>query len=169
MWKAEPRDRSPKRYEIGRGTPASQPDGSRSVVSEDGLITVSALRGVPLAFFGMKEIRERQADLIQDKLLLIAQRSKGRLAVSLAEVAVLTSSGINAFVAVNSLCRKLGGQLVLFAVAPEVERMIRVTRLDRTLIMVANADEAVQALGAGEKRRGFLAALGFGRAHKDAA
>ena len=174
MWKAEPRDHSHKRYEIAqkRAEKLPVPDGeaARSVISDDGLITVSAMHGVPLAFFGMKEIRERQADLIQDKLILIADRSKGRVAVSLADVHVLTSSGINALVAVNSHCRKLGGHLVLFAVAPEVEKMIHVTKLDRTLVIVANAHEAVRSFTEGEKRRGFFAsAFSWARQEKDAA
>lgn len=174
MWKAEPRDHSHKRYEITaaqNGHPTT-PEGehARVATSEDGLITVSAMRGIPLAFFSMKEIRERQADLIQDKLMLIADRSKGRIAVSLADVHILTSSGINALVAVNTHCKQLGGHLVLFAVAPEVEKMIRVTKLDRALVIVHNAHEAVASFTEGDKRRGFFAAaFSWARHEKDAA
>jgi anti-sigma B factor antagonist len=167
MWRSQERDRGRKRYEIVGTFGAGE--AARAAVSGDGLITVTSMRGVALVFLGMAEVRERQADLIQDKLTTVAERSRGRVAVSLAEVTALTSAGINALVAVHNRCTGLGGRLVLFAVPEEIVRMIRVTGLDRALAIAGNASEAVASCDRAERGKGILGALGLGRAKRDAA
>ncbi len=170
MWNATPRGEAHKRYEIAKA-PDSLPagDAARAVVSEDGLITVSSMAGVTLVFLGMSQVRERQAELIREKLAEIADMARGRLAVSMASVATLTSSGINAFVTVHARCARHGGHLVLFALQDDLARMIRVAKLDRALVLADNAKDAVKSYGA-EKKRGLLAsAFRWARADKDAA
>ena len=170
MWQSRPRDHGPKRYEISGPRPIAPPpagEPARSVGSDLDVITVTAMQSVAMVFFGMKEVRERQADLIQDKLIGVARGTQGRVAVSLAEVSVLTSSCINALVAVHGACQQLGGHLTLFALSEDLKRMIHVTKLDRTLVVVANAQEAIHSYES--RRRGILSALGWGRNDKDAA
>ena len=171
MWNATPRQEGHKRYEIAepRHDAMTAGDGARAVVSDDGLITVSSMAGVAVVFLGMSQIRERQAEIIQDKLAEIADKAKGRLAVSMAGVAALTSSGINAFVTVHARCAKHGGHLALFALKDDLSRMIRVAKLDRALVLADNAQDAVKSFST-EKKRGLLAsAFRWARADKDAA
>ncbi len=170
MWKATPRAEAHKRYELT--APAAMPagEGSRAVVSEDGLITVSSMAGVAMIFLGMSQVRERQSEIIQSQLTEIAERAKGRLAVSMAGVVTLTSSGINAFVAIHARCAELGGHLALFALNAELSRMIRVAKLDRALVLAENAQDAVRSFAAADKKRGLLAsAFRWARQDKHAA
>ena len=173
MWNATPKGEAHKRYEINEAAARAAMaagEAARAVVSEDGLITVSSMGGVALVFLGMSQIRERQADIIQDKLAQIADKSRGRLAVSMAGVATLTSSGINAFVAIHARCAKQGGHLALFALKEDLSKMIRVAKLDRAMVLADNAQEAVKSFGAHEKKRGLLAsAFRWARSDKDAA
>jgi anti-anti-sigma factor len=173
MWKATPRTEAHKRYEITEPVAReaiAAGEAARAVVSEDGLITVSAMSGVAIVFLGMSQVRDRQAELIQAKLVEIADKGQGRLAVSMAGVATLTSSGINAFVAVHARCAKLGGHLALFALNKDLTRMIKVAKLDRALVLVENAQEAVRSFTASQKKPGLLAAaFRWAKPDKDAA
>ncbi len=172
MWNATPRGEAHKRYEIGPAQAReaiAAGDAARAVVSEDGLITVSSMQGVAIVFLGMSQVRERQAELIQDKLSEIADKARGKMAVSMASVATLTSSGINAFVTVHTRCAKLGGHLALFAMRDDLARMIKIAKLDRALVLADNAQDAVKSFTA-QKKSGLLAsAFRWARADKDAA
>lgn len=168
MWNSTPREQRGKRYEINESDALPAGEGARAVVSEDGLITVSAMQNVALVFLGMTQVRERQAEIIEGKLAQVVDKAKGRVAVSMAEVVTLTSSGINAFVALHARCTALGGHLALFALSKDLRRMLGVTKLDRAFVVADNAQEAVGSFS-GAKRRGLLSAFGWGRAREDAA
>jgi anti-anti-sigma factor len=136
---------------------------------DDGLITVRGMDSVALAFLGMSYIREHQATMVQERLIGLADRAKGRLAVSMSEVTDMTSAGINMLVAVNARCRDLGGHLALFAMVREVRKMIKVTKLDRAIVIVQTAHEAVRSFDAPPKRGLFHLAKSWARQDKDAA
>jgi anti-anti-sigma factor len=164
MWQSRKADR-PGRIELtGGAAPAA-----RAAVDEDGLITVASMEGVALAFVAMATIRERQAEVLRAGLCEVAERAQGKLAVSLAEVSVLTSAGINALVAVHALCERHHGHLALFAMSKDLRRMLKVTRLDRTLVLADNAQEAVRSFTAPARRGLLRAALGWTRHDRDAA
>ena len=136
---------------------------------DDGLITVRGMDSVALAFLGMSYVREHQAAMIQDRLLGLADRAKGRLAVSMSEVTDMTSAGINMLVAVNGRCRDLGGHLALFALDSQVRKMIKVTKLDRAIVIVQTAHEAVRSFESPPKRGLLQLAMSWARQDKDAA
>lgn len=167
MWQSKRAER-PGRIEItGPENPGLA--ASRVAVDEDGLITVAAMESVALVFVEMATIRERQAEVIQKKLITVAESSKGRVAVSMAEVGVLTSAGVNAFVAVQARCESLGGHLALFALSKDLKRMLKVTKLDRKLVIAENAGEAMRSFNTAPSRRGLFKALSWGRHDKHAA
>jgi anti-anti-sigma factor len=136
---------------------------------DDGVITVRGMDSVALAFLGMQTIREHQASIMQERLLGLADRARGRIAVCMSEVADMTSAGINALVAVNARCRDLGGHLALFALGRELKKMIRVTKLDRAIIIVDTAHEAVRSFEAPPRRGLLQLAMSWARHDKDAA
>ena len=91
MWQSRPKGERPGRIEITG--PEHPPAGPRVAVDEDGLITVASMDGVALAFVAITNIRERQAELMREKLMAVAERARGRIAVSLSEASVMTSAG----------------------------------------------------------------------------
>jgi anti-anti-sigma factor len=162
MWQSRKSER-PGRIEItGPGNLPEAPP-KKVTIDEEGLIALSSMDGVPLIFLNMPQIRERQADLLQNKLRAIADASKGRLAVSMSETVVMTSAGVNALLAVHLRCESAGGHLAVFALSKELQRMFRITKLDRKLVIVDTARQAVDSFSS-EKKRGFLrSALSWGR------
>jgi anti-anti-sigma factor len=167
MWQSKRAER-PGRIE-NTGPENTGPAAPRVAVDEDGLITVAAMDAVALVFIEMATIRERQAEIIQEKLLAVAESCKGRIAVSMAEVGVLTSAGVNALVAVQARCESLGGHLALFALSKDLKRMLKVTKLDRTLVIAENAGEAMRSFSTAPSRRRLFRALSWGRHDKHAA
>lgn len=166
MWQSTPKSDRPGRIEIEDSTDRRI---KAVAVDDDGLITVAGMENVALAFIGVPDVRERQADLIQQKLITIADRAGGRLAVSLSEVATMTSAGVNALLAVHLHCEKLGAHLALFAMSRDLMRMFRVTRLDRKLVITETAHEAVRSFTSPPKRGFLRAAFSWARQDRDAA
>jgi anti-anti-sigma factor len=155
-------------FEQEPATRAPTPPGPTDKPGDDGLITVSGMDNVALVFLAMTGIREHQADMVQRRLISVADRTKGKLAVSLSEITALNSSAINAFVAVHTHCASLGGHLALFALSPDVRRVFKVTKLDRKLTMVDNVHEAVQSFT--KPKKSFLrGVLTWAHQERDAA
>jgi anti-anti-sigma factor len=135
---------------------------------EEGLLTVRGMRSAALVFITSPAVHEHQAELIRARLLALADRTKGRVALSLENVTDMTSAGINALVAVHNRCRDLGGSLAVFGLSKEVRKMLRVTRLERTIVITETAHEAVTAITR-PRRTGFWAAFAWAKSEKDAA
>lgn len=110
------------------------------------MIYITDLGDVAVVTIGMTSIRERQAAVIQERLRSVAEQFDGRLAISLADVSVLTSAGINALVAVSRNCEEIGGRAVVFAVKPELRRVFKDTGIDRLLTLAADCGRAVDML-----------------------
>jgi anti-anti-sigma factor len=134
------------------------------------MLTVRGMKTAALVFITCPAIHEHQAAIIQTRLLALAEKARGRLAISLAEVSDMTSAGINALVAVHNRCRQLGGGIALFGLSREVRRMLKVTRLDRTIQIAETPHEAVRVLSESEPaRRGIWSIFTWARSDRDAA
>lgn len=136
---------------------------------DDGVITIRGMDSVALAFVAIPSIREHQAGIIQERLTGLAERSRGRLAVSMAEVGDMTSAGLNALVAVHTRCKELGGHLALFGMSKELQRLIKVTRLERTIVLAETAHEAVRSFEAPARKSMWKLAFTWARQERDAA
>ena len=136
---------------------------------EESLLTVRGLENAALVFITAASVHEHQAEMIRTRLLALAERTHGRIAVSLENVTDMTSAGINALVAVMGRCKDLGGGLAVFGPSREVRRMLKVTRLDRAIVIADTPHEAVRAISRGGARKSFWASLSWARADRDAA
>lgn len=136
--------------------------------ADDGLISVTGMESVALVFVRTSGIRDHEMDLFQRRLIAVADRSHGRVAVSLSELSSINSAGINALVLVHTHCASLGGHLSLFAMSEEVRKVFRVTKLDKKMILAGNAHEAVRSYS--KPRKSFLkGAFSWAKQEKDAA
>lgn len=133
----------------------------------DGLLTVRGMEHAALVFVMVQSVGQHQAEMMRTRLLSLADRSHGKIALSLENVADMTSAGINALVAVNVRCRDLGGSMAVFGLSKDIRKMLRVTRLDRAMTIVETAHEAVKSLD--QPKKGRWSALAWARADKDAA
>lgn len=147
---------------------AASPAPPQGAISgDDGLISVSGLENVALVFLATSGIRDHQAEMIQRRLISVAERSHGKIAVSLSELTSINSAGINALVAVHVRCVELGGHLALFAMSEDVRRVFKITKLDRKMVLAGNAHEAVRSFT--KQKKGFLRGLTWAKQERDAA
>lgn len=150
--------------------PAAQPPAAPAPSIEEGLLTVRGMKTAALVFITCPALHEHQAAIIQARLLALAIKARGRMAISLAEVSDMTSAGINALVAVHNRCKELGGGIALFGLSREVRRMLKVTHLDRAFAIAETPHEAVRALSDPEpQRRGLWSIFTRARTERDAA
>ncbi|MFN0131783.1 MAG: STAS domain-containing protein [Phycisphaerales bacterium] len=136
--------------------------------SHDGIITVQGMDQVALIFLNIPAIREGQAAEVRQRIERVADVAKGRVAVSMADVQEMTSAGINALVAAHQRCVTLGAHLALFALSKELARLIRITKLDRSIVVAADVREAVRSFES-RSRTLFGIPLGRARPRSDAA
>jgi anti-anti-sigma factor len=136
---------------------------------DDGLISVRGMDSVAVAFVAIPSIREHQATLVQERLIGLAERSRGRVAVSMSDVGDMTSAGINAMVAINNKCGELGGHLALFGMSREIRKMFKVTKLDRTIVITDTAHEAVRSFEDPPRKSFWKQAFTWAKQDRDAA
>lgn len=136
--------------------------------SRDGIITVQGMEQVALVFLSMPAIREAQAPEVRERIVKVAEVAKGRVAVSMADVQEMTSAGINALVAAHQRCVELGAHLALFALSRDLSRLIRITKLDRRIVVADDVRQAVRSFEA-RPRTIFGITLGWARPRHDAA
>lgn len=113
---------------------------------DDGVVSVRMVSHVPVVTITVPAIHERQASLLHNRLSAMADAAGGRLALGLSSVIEMTSAGINALVAIDTRCRALGGELVLFDVPPLIRHLLRLTRLDRRLALAHDVRHALARL-----------------------
>lgn len=121
-----------------------------SVENDRSLLFLDVVDGVAVVGVNLPSLRERQAVVLRDRLQEIAEKSDGRLAVSMTDVIDLNSACINALVDVNKACHALGGHLMLFGLRPELRKSFRQTGVDKILPMADDCDRALKTF---EKRR----------------
>ncbi|HWE35420.1 MAG TPA: STAS domain-containing protein [Isosphaeraceae bacterium] len=77
-----------------------------------------------------------------------AGRSRPRVAVDLARVDVLSSTGVGLLVALRRRVAAEGGRLVLFDVRPEVRSLLQTTALERLFLIAEDRTSALALLHA---------------------
>jgi anti-sigma B factor antagonist len=86
------------------------------------------------------------AKQLQEQFLGIVAEGRTRLVLDLEQVPVVDSSGLGTIVTVFKAARRVGGSLVLMNVHPEIQSIIRITRLDKVLLICADESEARERL-----------------------
>lgn len=83
---------------------------------------------------------------LQEQFLEIVADGRTLLVLDLAQVQVVDSSGLGTIVTALKAARAAGGSLVLVNVHPEIQSIIRLTRLDKVLATCSDAQEARERL-----------------------
>lgn len=126
-------------------------------------IFVTMTEHAAVVHVGMTSIRDRQSQLLQERLLGVVEHAQGRVAVSMADVVDVTSACINALVVVSQRCRALGGRLVVFGLSDDLCKLFRLTRLDRLITLANHGQDALKHFEPHAAGRGIGAWLRRGR------
>ena len=82
----------------------------------------------------------------QRQLLASVREGETRLALDLAQVWLVDSSGLGTIVTGFKAARAAGGSLVLVNVSQDIQSIIRLTRLDKVLAICADEQEVKEQL-----------------------
>ncbi|TGK31776.1 anti-sigma factor antagonist [Leptospira gomenensis] len=78
--------------------------------------------------------------LIED----IAKEGNRKICLDFADLRYLDSSGIAVLIGAYALLRRINSDLILFSIAPQIDRIFEMTRLKPLFKIAANADEATR-------------------------
>lgn len=113
---------------------------------DQAIFTVSPAEQAAVVSVACSCIHQHQAELLRNRLIGIADRAGGRLAVCLEDVVDASSACINALLAVNMHCASMGGKLVLFGLNDEITKMLRITKVNRTIAVATDARDALDSM-----------------------
>lgn len=112
------------------------------------LVSIDSVFPIAIAGVLCAAVRERQALVLSEELADAARRAGWKLAVSFERVEHLSSACLNMLVELHLRCRHKGGSLVVFGLPDEVDKIIRVTRLDSKIPVAVDAHHARELLSA---------------------
>lgn len=70
-----------------------------------------------------------------------------RLALHIAHVSFMDSTGLGALVSALKAARKANGDIGIIAPSPQVQKLLKLTAMDRVFRVFPSSDEALQQLG----------------------
>lgn len=101
--------------------------------------------GVAVATVLCERYSEHEAKPIEHDLLDAAAKCAHKLVVDMSKVAMLASAGIGSLISLHQACAKAGGKLVICALDPQIEKMLKLTRMDKMLVIVDSRQAATEA------------------------
>lgn len=126
---------------------------------DQALFTVSPAEQAAVVSVACSCIHQHQAELLRNRLIGVADRAGGRLAVCLEDVVDASSACINALIAVHTHCAAMGGKLVLFGLSDEIHQMFRVTKVNRTIAVADDARDALDSMDEPTRPQGLAGLL----------
>jgi anti-anti-sigma factor len=109
--------------------------------------TSSVVGKVLLGRIEQEKVAEREAAVIQAEFSAAAPSTSWRAAIDLAPVAMLTSTGLGAIITISKACKANKGKLVVFGLRSEILQVLKITRMDKLIMIATTKDEALKAAG----------------------
>lgn len=108
--------------------------------------TRPAAKGV-IAKITCPAVGQREAPIVETDMKAAAIAAKHRLAIDMSSVTVLGSMGLGMLVTITKTCRDGGGKLAIFGLAPSLFDLIKLTKLDKFLVITKDEASAIEKLG----------------------
>lgn len=102
--------------------------------------------GVAVASVLCERYSEHESKPIEHDLLSAAGQCAHKLAIDMSRVAMLASAGIGSLISVHQACAKAGGSMAIFGLDPAIAELLKLTRMDRMLVITPTRDDALRAL-----------------------
>lgn len=82
---------------------------------------------------------------LKGEFVVLNAEGKTCLLLDMSEVSFADSSGLSALLRANSMAENSGGLFVIFGLQPHVEKLIRISQLERVLTILPSRQEAIEA------------------------
>lgn len=117
-----------------------------SAVSEASFVDVKQIdRGV-IARILCPAVGQREAPIVEGELKTAAAAANNRLVLDMSAVTVLGSMGLGMLVTITKRCRDGGGRLAIFGLTPALLDLIKLTKLDKFLVLAHDEADAMEKL-----------------------
>ena len=83
---------------------------------------------------------------LKSALVMLNAQGKKNVILDLSAVQYADSSGLSALLRANSMCQGAGGLFVVFGLTEHVEKLIKITHLDRVFTILPTQQEAIEAV-----------------------
>jgi anti-sigma B factor antagonist len=87
------------------------------------------------------------AQTFKQKITDAISQGNVRLALHIAHVSFMDSTGLGALVSALKAARKANGDIGIVAPSPQVQKLLKLTAMDRVFRVFPSSDEALQQLG----------------------
>lgn len=91
-------------------------------------------------------VGQREAPIVEEELKTAAGGANNRLIIDMASVTVLGSMGLGMLVTITKRCRDGGGRLAIIGLSPALVDLIRLTKLDKFLVIAKDEAAAIEKL-----------------------
>lgn len=98
-----------------------------------------------------EKLDTRNAPELKSEFLMLNAEGVRNIILDLENTRYVDSSGLSSILVANRLCGQLNGYLILCCVSSHVEKMIKISQLDKILNILPTVQEAIEAI--------FLSAL----------
>ena len=128
------------------GCVAAEFKESDPAMSEESLtLSVRHIKKVTVIDLKGRLIMGEPVDRLNAQVKSLIKEGSKHLAINLAGVSYVDSSGIASMAQATNIARKAGGECEFFAATSRVLQLLRVTRVDSALIVLADEDSALSS------------------------
>lgn len=91
-------------------------------------------------------VGQREAPIIEEEMKTAAMSANNRIVIDMSSVTVLGSMGLGMLVTITKRCRDGGGRLAICGLAPTLHELVRLTKLDKFLVIAKDEPQAIEKL-----------------------
>lgn len=113
-------------------------------MSEASFVKVRQIQKGAIVQIACPAVGQREAPIIEGELKTVAMSANNRVILDLSSVTVLGSMGLGMLVTLTKRCRDGGGKLAIFGVSPALLDLIKLTKLDKFLIITRDEATAIE-------------------------
>ncbi len=115
-------------------------------MSNASFVEVRQISGGAVARVVCPAVGQREAPIVEEDLKAAASSANNRLIIDMAAVNVLGSMGLGMLVTITKRCRDGGGRLAIVGLSPALLDIIRLTKLDKFLVIARDEAAAIEKL-----------------------
>jgi anti-anti-sigma factor len=110
-------------------------------------IKADADKGVLVVEVKSEKISEYEATIIQNEIANLAKGMNWKIALDMSQVQMIASVGLGMLVSLNRTAKTNKGKLALCKLNDPIRQVLKLTRLDTGLTIVADRPAAISACG----------------------
>lgn len=126
---------------------ASERSRYSSAVSSAAFVEVKPVGTAAVARIICNAIGQREAPIIEAELKGAITRAAGKVVLDMSAVTVLGSMGLGMLVTLTKQCQTSGGKLAIFGMNNSLLELLKLTRLDKFLMIAKDEASALSKVG----------------------